>query len=81
MVKVSKEKAMRERTQEAGDKEMEKLKKLRKENKERAKHISERKNKQLKTIRDEKLEKQRKIQRGMQALRNSKIPRGGRSPY
>ena len=48
---------------------MEKLKKLRKENRERAKHISERKNKQLKTIRDEKLEKQRKIQRGMQALK------------
>ena len=48
---------------------MEKLKKLRKENRDRAKHISERKNKQLKTIRDEKLEKQRKIQRGMQALK------------
>ena len=48
---------------------MEKLKKLRQENRERAKHISERKNKQLKTIRDEKLEKQRKIQRGMQALK------------
>ena len=48
---------------------MEKLKKLRQENKERAMCISERKNKQLKTIRDEKLEKQRKIQRGMQALK------------
>ena len=48
---------------------MEKLKKLRKENREREKHISERKNNQLKTIRDEKLEKQRKIQRGMQALK------------
>ena len=35
---------MRERAWEAGDKEMEKLKKLRKENRERAKHISERKN-------------------------------------
>ena len=43
MVKVSKEKVMRERAQKAGDKEMEKLKKLRKENRERAKHISERK--------------------------------------
>ena len=60
---------MRERAWEAGDKKMEKLKKLRKENRERAKHISERKNKQLKTIRDEKLEKQRKIQRGTQALK------------
>ena len=69
MVKVSKEKVMRERAWEAGDKEIEKLKKLRKENRERAKCISKRKNKQLKTIRDEKLEKQRKIQRGMQALK------------
>ena len=68
-VKVIKEKAMRERAWEVGDKKMEKLKKLREENRERAKHISERKRKQLKAIRDEKLEKQRKIQRGMQALR------------
>ena len=45
------------------------MKKLRKENQERAKHINERKNKQLKTVRDERLEKQRKIQRGMQALK------------
>ena len=63
-----KEKAMRERVWEAGDKKRERLKKLREENRERAKHISERKRKQLKAIRDEKLEKQRKIQRGMQAL-------------
>ena len=56
---------------------MEQLKKLRKENRKRAKHISERKNKQLKTIRDEKLEKQRKIQRGMQALKEiQKYPKG-----
>ena len=48
---------------------MEKLKKVRQENEEKAKRISERKNKQLKTIRDENLEKQRKIQRGMQALK------------
>ena len=45
------------------------IEKLRKENQERAKHINERKNKQLKTVRDERLEKQRKIQRGMQALK------------
>ena len=56
-VKVSKEKAMRERVWEAGDKKMEKLKKLRQENRKRAEHISERKNKQLNAIRDEKLEK------------------------
>ena len=48
---------------------MENLKKLREENRERAKCISERKRKQLKAIRNEKLEKQRKIQRGMQALK------------
>ena len=68
-VKVTKGKAMRERAQEAGDKKMEKLKKLREENRERSKHISEMKRKQLKAIRHEKLEKQSKIQRGMQALR------------
>ena len=68
-VKVTKEKVMRERAQEAGDKKMEKLERLREENRERAKRISERKRKQLKAIRDEKLEKQRKIKRGMQALR------------
>ena len=68
-VKVMKEKVMRERAREARDKKMERLKKLREENRERAKGISEMKRKQLKAIRDEKLEKQRKIQRGMQALR------------
>ena len=68
-VKVTKEKAMKERAREVGDKKMEKLKQLRKENRERAKRISGRQSKQLKAIRDEKLEKQRKIQRGMQALR------------
>ena len=53
-------KVMRERAREAGDKKMEKLKKLRQENRERAKHISGRKNKQLKTIRDEKIGKAEK---------------------
>ena len=60
---------MRERAWEAGDKKMEKLKKLRQENRKRAEHISVRKNKQLKAISDEKMEKRRKIQRGMQALK------------
>ena len=41
MVKVTKEKVMRERAHEVGDKKMEKLKKLREENRERAKRISE----------------------------------------
>ena len=48
---------------------MEKLKKLRQENRKRVECISERKNKQLKAIRDEKLEKLRKIQRGVQSLK------------
>ena len=69
-VKVTKEKAMKERAGEAGDKKIKKrLEKLREENKMRAQHINERKRKQLKAIRDEKLEKQRKVQRGMQALK------------
>ena len=68
-VKVMKEKPMKERAQEAGDKKIKKLEKLREENKMRAQHINERKRKQLKAIRDEKLEKQRKVQRGMQALK------------
>ena len=80
-VKVTKEKVMKERAWEAGDKKMKKLKKLREENKERAKHISERKRKQLKAMRDEKLEWQRKIQRDASPKRNSEIPERGRSPY
>ena len=68
-VKVSREKAKRERAREAGDKKITDMQKLRKENKERAKWIRERKDKQLKTIRDKKLEKQRKIQWGVQALK------------
>ena len=44
--------------------------------------INERKRKQLKAIRDEKLEKQRKVQKGMQALkRDSEVPERGRSPH
>ena len=45
------------------------MKKLREENKKRAQRIKDQKEKQLKIIRDEKVEKQRKIQRGMQALK------------
>ena len=54
---------------EAGDKRIERLKKLKEENQKRAQHIKEGKERQLKAIRDKKLEKQRKIQRGMKALR------------
>ena len=68
-MKVSKEKAKKEGAREAGDKKMADMQKLREENKERAKQIKERKDKQLKIIRDEKVEKQRKIQWGMQALK------------
>ena len=68
-VKVSKEKAMQERAREAGDKKIKRLNKLREENPMRAKCINERKRKQLKAIRDEKLEKQRKVEKGMQAMK------------
>ena len=68
-MKVSKEKAMKERALEAGDKKKEDMQKLRMENREWAKQIRERKDKQLKTLRSEKLEKQRKTQRRMQVLK------------
>ena len=68
---------MKERAQEAGDKKIKRLEKLREENQMRAQHINERKRKQLKAIRDEKLEKQRKVQRGMQALKRFKNTRKG----
>ena len=68
-IKVSKEKVMKDRAQKAGDKKKEDMKKLRMENRERAKQIRERKDRQLRTIREEKLEKQRKTQRGMQSLK------------
>ena len=51
-VKVMKEKAMKERAQEARDKKIKKLEKLREENKMRAQCINERKRKQLKGIRN-----------------------------
>ena len=68
-IKVTKEKVMQERAREAGDKRIKRLEKLKEENQKRAQCIKERKRKQLKAIRDEKLEKQRKTQRGMQALK------------
>ena len=68
-IKVSKEKAEKERAREAGDKKIAVMKKMREENQKRAQRIKNRKEKQLKIIRDEKIEKQRKIQRGMQALK------------
>ena len=68
-VKVSKEKAEKERAREAGDKRIAVMKKLREENQKRAQRIKDRKEKQLKIIRRGKIEKQRKIQRGMQALK------------
>ena len=68
-IKVTKEKAMQERAREARDKRIKRLEKLKEENQKRAQCIKERKRKQLKAIRDKKLEKQRKTQRGMQALK------------
>ena len=68
-IKISKEKVEKERAREPGDKKLEIMKKLREENKKRAQRIKDRKEKQLKIIWEEKIEKQRKIQRGMQALK------------
>ena len=48
MVKVSKEKAKKERTGEARDKKVADMTKLRKENQKRAERIKERRDKQLK---------------------------------
>ena len=57
---------MMERAREVGDKRIKRLEKFREENQKRAQHIKERERKQLKTVSDE---KQRKTQRGMQALK------------
>ena len=54
MVKVSKEKAKKERAREAGDKKVADMRKLREENQKRAESIKDRRDKQLKIIRDEK---------------------------
>ena len=69
-IKVSKENGEKERAREAGDKKLVMMKKLREENKKRAQRIKDRKEKQLKIIREDKIEKQRKIQRGMQDLKD-----------
>ena len=63
-MKVSKEKAKRERAREAGDNKMTDMQKLRDENRERAKWIKERKDKQLKIIRDEKWKNREKCNEG-----------------
>ena len=68
-VKVSKEKAEKERAREAGNKKIVVMKKLREENQKRAQRIKNRKEKQLMIVREERIEKQKKIQRGMQALK------------
>ena len=57
---------MMERAREVGDKRIKRLEKLRDENQKRAQCIKERKRKQLKIISDE---RQRKTQKGMQALK------------
>ena len=68
-IKVTKEKVMQERAREDRDERIKRLEKLKEENQKRAQRIKERKRKQLKAIRDKKLEKQRKTQRGIQALK------------
>ena len=76
-VKVSKEKAEKERAREPGDKKLAVMKKLREENQKRAQRIKNREEKQLKIITEEKIAKQRKIQRGMQALKEIQIYQKG----
>ena len=68
-VKVTKEKVEKERAREAGDKRLAAMKKLREVNQRRVPRINSRKEKQLKVVKEERIEKQRKIQRGMQALK------------
>ena len=68
-VKVTKEKAEKERAREAGDKRLADMKKLREVNQKRAQRIKSRKEKQLNIVKEERIEKHRKIQRGMQALK------------
>ena len=58
-IKVTKEKAEKERAREAGDKRLAAMKKLRKANQKRAQRIKCRKEKQLKIVKEERLEKQR----------------------
>ena len=66
-VKVSKERAEKERTREVGDKKLAVMKKWREENQKRTQRIKDRK--KIKDNQRGKIEKQRKIQRGMQALK------------
>ena len=63
-VKVSEEKAEKERAREAGDRKLVMMKKLREENKKRAQKIKDRKGKQLKIIRDEKWRNKEKSKEG-----------------
>ena len=68
-IKVSKEKEEKERAREAGNKKLAVMKKLTEENQKRTQRIKNRKEKQLNIVREERIEKWRKIQRGMQALK------------
>ena len=77
-IKVSKEKAEKERAREAGDKKLVVMKKLREENQKKAQRIKDRKEKQLKIISEEKIEKQKDIKRKASSQGDPKIPEGGR---
>ena len=68
-VKVTKEKVEKERVREPGNKILAAMKKLREVNQKRAQRVKSRKEKQLKIVKKERIEKQRKIQRGMQTLK------------
>ena len=68
-VKVMKEKAVKERAREADDKKLVAMKRIREENQKRAQRIKGRKERQLKIAKEERIEKKRRIQRGMQVLK------------
>ena len=76
-IKVSKEKAEKERAREAGDKKLAVMKKLQEENQKRAQRIKDRKEKQLKIIREEKLRNRERYREECKLSRRSKSARRG----
>ena len=75
-IKVSKEKAEKERAREAGDRKLAMMKKLREENKKRVQRIIDCKEKQLKIIRDEKEKQKKNPKRDESSKGNPKVSEG-----
>ena len=68
-IKVTSEKAAEEWAREAGDEKKITLKKTREVNKKRAQRIKGQKEKQVKVVREERKKSKRRVQQGMQALK------------